>query len=280
MNKPKNHPVKRMNSTTSKPVLWLIVYLSVLGVAVFYRFILSQFRQTEGLFFLDLIVIGTIWVALQRIAISLAAALCGSGMLYTLARLMLITTNPLSILVIFMILSMVEVSAFGTILIGLFQGSSLLPSTLDWLGFVSVILIVSFVFLMVCTLWWVLQAKRGPEIRKLTVPFALVVAILLLLGVYPLMPTRADRTLRDYLGDSSYRIRDKHAMWACCMIRRSSSEHSATSVYYRVEAAGEYQYFLVLDQKKDTGLGPGTQEWRVTHIDAATFGSGIKPWSG
>jgi hypothetical protein len=255
---------------------WLIFFVFTLNIAVLYRLVLTSFRMTDTLLLADVIVCAVFWLVLQLVSLPIVKRLFSDGMAYALAKALVLVTNPMSVALVFFAASLFRFTDFTSTLERLLYGIP--TNSLDWLGGVEVLLLVSVVFLLACLLRGIYLVRTQIPWRRLRPLVAALFMTIVLVASYYFIPTAADRTLKTHLKPRQYSIADKQPMWSCCMIRRVSSEFSATDVYYKVSAGKKTHYFRVSDTSSYRGLENGSQIWKATEIDKQSYEIAIKPW--
>lgn len=256
----------------------MTLFLAILTGGVLYRWAVSLLYQTEALFWIDTVVYVIVWVTLQIISLIIIKRLFGNGMTYALAKALVVVTNPVTFIVVYTVATLFRFSSLPAVLYLFTQPGQIGPSALDWLGFMRVILAISIVFLTVCALRALYIKQRSLFGRHLIAPAAIACAAIVLLFTHQFVPTRADKALRSYLGRTSYHIVEKHPMWACCMIRRFSSDIAATDVYYKISTGDMVRYVHVNDESNSSESEVGIQAWKASDIDKTAYETSIKPW--
>jgi hypothetical protein len=259
-------------------VWWVTLFLAILTGAVLYRWVVSILYQVEALFWVDIAVYAIVWVVLQIISLVIVKRLFGDGVAYALAKALVIATNPVTITGVYALTLLFQFDSPLAILYTFTQPGQIGLITLDWLGFMRIILAISIVFLAICTLRVLYIKRRGLFSRHLAILAAIACVGAILLFTHQFVPTRADRALRLYLGHISYHVIEKHPMWACCMIRRFSSDIAATDIYYKISTNGGIRYIEVIDESSNSEFEIGTQKWKASSIDKTTYEIFSKPW--
>lgn len=254
----------------------MTIFISILTAATIYRLLFTRLVSAEALVYVDLLIGLIFWLALQLISLPIVKRLFGDGMAYALAKAIVVVTNPLTVCVIFFVASLFRFTDFTVIIEKLVYGIP--PNTFDWLGLFEIIIPICIVFLAICSLRAAYLFRSKIPWLTLRWPIAAFLIGTIFLFSYQFIPTRADAALAHYLQPQQYSIVDKQPMWSCCMIRRETSEFSATDVYYKISNDGKTTYFHLSDVSEYRGFESGMQIWKASKIDKQSYESSIKPW--